>query len=607
MGRVARASRLLLPGLALAAALAAGAAWARVGGGESFSPGDSGSDDAGGIILELLFEVLWWLVWTHPVVGVPLTLAVVGGVVWLRWREGSGSTRRSIALAEAAARTQVDVGQVDGWVKALQAKDPSFQLLPFLDRVQRIFLAVQEAWFQCDLDPVRAYMSDATFQRLRTQLRLMDELGERDAIAGMKVLDLTLIGLERSEGFDSLHVRVRAEARDARAPARATDDEARAIAAKAPVEPFIEVWSFLRRPGAATRPDADLTQGKCPQCGAPFAGGATNQCTHCKALVNSGTYDWTLAEMTQGVVHVPREAVPQGVARLRQTDPAFHLEGLEDRASLCFWRWVEAQALGDASRLARVAKADLAARIGSDAQRQRRLFVECAVGAVHTLGIEALDGVDVAHVEVRWSARRGSPDTKRVGPVVPERWVFSLERASGVKTDALTGLASARCATCAAPLGDSGAPACEYCGTLLGAPERDWVLRDAVRWEAWAPAAQRKAAPAASREERERLLYVLAALAAADGTVDARERKLLEASARRWGIPPAQLAAALEAGPALFDQHLPRSPVEARAFLGELVAMALVDGRVDRKERRLLEAAAAHVGHPELVAELLAR
>jgi len=87
----------------------------------------------------------------------------------------------------------------------------------------------------------------------------------------------------------------------------------------------------------------------------------------------------------------------------------------------------------------------------------------------------------------------------------------------------------------------------------------------------------------------------MAALAASDGTVERAERKLLELCARRWSVPWSNVEMALNTGPQLFTRLIQRRTPEAEVFLRNLVEMALVDGRIDRKERRMLEFAAGHL------------
>ena len=338
-------------------------------------------------------------------------------------------------------------------------------------------------------------------------------------------------------------------------------------------------------------------------------------------VLKPGSYEVTLdkwnvkAELTASthVAHhrytfadsdTPRVVVdlPDGFAKVRQSDPSFTTEALEDRASLVFWKWIEAQSLGDPSRLAKVAQAGFTGGI------QKRQFRECAVGAVNTQQLASSGGTDVAAVEVKWSAKVGN------GPTQPLRYVLLLERASGAKTPDGHGMSTNRCSQCGAPLSDNGQPTCEFCGNALSSGQNDWVLRDLGAWEWWrsqggVPATSR-AAPAAARvpdrEERERLVYLMAVMAKADGVVDANELKLLKMASDRWNVPWAIVELALNAsGDGLFGKLIARGSGEAESFMRELVQVAMADGKIDSKERKLLASAALHLGLESRLNEFL--
>lgn len=640
---------LLVPLLALA----------RVGGGEHYRSGrSSGGGDGGFFVFELL-GFLFRLIFVYPQVGIPLLL--ICGFGWWFYKKNvhpTGATQRAFEQREAEQRTQVSARDVQGWVNALKYKDPQFELEPVLERVRWLFVALQEAWFKRDMTPVRPFLSDATYQRLNVQLGLMKAQGVRDAITDIEVLDVQLIGLSQSDWFDNIHIRVRARMRDTDVPANTSDGLAVAAARRAPLESFTEVWTFVRKPGAQTRIGQDLYQGKCPNCGAPFKGGAANSCEFCGAVVNSGNYDWTLSEITQGIEHVRHHTLVDGLMQAREADPALNLEILEDRASLLFWKWIDAQSHDEPERLAKVAHGEAVTLLAAelDALRQqgrRRVFLECAVGSVIVRALELHpDGFDRAHVEVRWSARMGiGPIGERPPrlPTVPQRWVFTLLRKHGAQTSTANGMSTCRCPQCNAPLTDSAASTCDYCGTQLGSGERDWVLASALTFEQWNVQEHRRYQEAIRRKqlerrplptgvsaefgdsigrgarvdpdaavemavgaevvtdvrERERLLYMMAAIAAADGEVGASERKMLKLCSERWNIPWQNVELALSSGAQLFDRLVPRGSPEAEVFLRHIVAMALVDGRIDRQERRMLETAAAQLGVPDKLQEML--
>ncbi len=583
-------------------------AWARGGGGEHYNSGNSNNNSSGSGDISLLFDLLF-LVVRYPALGVPLLLLVVGYSLYVRSKSGDGSTRKALDRIEEQQRTSVSAADVHGWVGKLKARDPAFDLLALFDKAKKLFLEVQLAWFKRDLTSTRPFLSDASFQRLRTQLKLLQAQGIRDALADVLVHDLQIIGLEQSPWFDTVHIRVKASMRDTDVPAGFSDDQARAAAAKVQPSQFVEVWSFVRKPGAQTKIAEDLYQGLCPNCGAPFAGGAANSCQSCSAIVNSGNYDWVLAEITQGMEFVRNDAGVEGLAKARQNDPGLNSEMLEDRASLCFWRWVEAQSLENPNALAKIATAEFQEKVRAEAQAlkaqgRRKVFLECAVGVVQTRVVQPVEGQELAHIEIRWSARYGiGPIGEKPPalPTVPQRWVFTLSRKAGARTHVETGMATDRCPQCNAPCSDSASTSCEFCGTVLASGDRDWVLCDAVLWEAWDATASGRNRPAASaqvvdRSERERLLYMMAAMAMADGVVDERERALLKMCSERWNVPWANVELALTAGPNLFDRLMAKQTPEAENFLQQLVNLARVDGKIDRNEKRLLEAAAVHLG-----------
>ena len=594
--------------------------WSGGGSSGSWSSG-SGSSTSGGDLWVLFFFM------RHPV----FTLALIGVafVLWRAYAHGFGataSTQRAFEATDAREPGPPSAREVTAWVDALRASDPDFDLVTFLDQVKALFLRVQAAWAGGDLSPVRRDLSDATFQRFRVQLELLRAQGVRNVTADMAVLDLVPAGLERTSAFDTLHVRIRAQARDVDVPVSLSPEQALERANRAPLEPFIEVWSFVRRPGTRSRKEGLLPPGKCPNCGAPFDGGAAGNCGYCGAIVNSGAYDWVLAEITQGVEAASAPLEVPGLEATRAADPALSLEVLEDRASLLFWGWIDAQSRSEPGRMAKLATADFLAEMSADVaglrSRQRsRVFLQAAVGSVAVRAIEEGPATTLAQVELRWSARMGvvpagaSPGTLAT---LPQRWIFTLARKTGVKTDQARGMATARCGNCGAPLGDSVQPTCDHCGATLNDGAHDWVLARAEPFEVWAARSRAQVTPAAPSQqaardtvldaaERQRLLYTMAAMAAANGEVDDRERRMLKLCAERWGVPYENVEMALKADPALFERLVPPPGPAGEAFLRSLVQMALVDGAVDRQERRMLESAAARLGLTQKLPELLAR
>ena len=87
-------------------------------------------------------------------------------------------------------------------------------------------------------------------------------------------------------------------------------------------------------------------------------------------------------------------------------------------------------------------------------------------------------------------------------------------------------------------------------------------------------------------------------VALVDGKLDAKEREALESLADKCDVPRDRLEALLaEAASASSESAEPRSPTEARQWLESMVRLAVADGRVSRAEMKLLEPAGARINY----------
>jgi hypothetical protein len=190
---------------------------------------------------------------------------------------------------------------VTGPIRSLEARDPAFDRLLFEARTITVMRRVIEAWCAGDLGPTRALVSDDLLVRCQTELARLASIGLRNAMSDWEPLGAELVRIESNERWDTLHVRVTAQARD-RDVDRSLSAEARMRQVlRAPLEAYEEVWSFVRRRGATSPADfaSGAIGGTCARCGAPHARAQTMRCETCGAVSNSGDHDWVLAEIAQ--------------------------------------------------------------------------------------------------------------------------------------------------------------------------------------------------------------------------------------------------------------------------------------------------------------------
>lgn len=597
--------------------------WARAGGGGGFSGGGgggfsggggssgSGSGGGGGALLYFIVR----LCIEKPLIGIPLVITLVAVMVVTKRKGQSAHVSHTIRREVSRFREQAPAADCS----ALKQRDPAFDETAFIARCQRAFLEIQAAWSQQDMTPVRRFISDGVYSRFQLQLAMQQGSGVRNAVEEVQVTGGRVISVQTDPAFDTIHVLLSATARDTTVAL----DSGRRVAGSTQPEPFSEVWTFLRRPGTRTHIREGLMEGACPNCGSPILILDRGACGSCRAVVNSGEYDWVLSEITQLEVWQDRRpAQIPGLSAMQAKDPAFCIQGIEDRTSVIFWRLRTAEFFATADTVAAVASPtylrEHAAAFLPDDQGRHHLHADAAVGAVDVSEIVPLssgtEGVDRVRVRVRWSSH---PEARPVPSLMPPNYSLSrfrdqdflLLRRADVQSQASRALVSDHCPGCGAPHTAVPQAQCEYCGLPQNDGSGDWVLetieparRVQVPTPAADPGARMLAEVALSRESAEALLAATVHLMLADGSIDAAELSALQVTANRRGVSGERLDQIMREAQSGARGVLPLQAEdyeEAGAMLQALVHMCLADGNVDPAERRLLKAFVGHLGYAD--------
>jgi predicted lipid-binding transport protein (Tim44 family) len=477
---------------------AAAEAFARAGGGGGFHGGggfsgggysgggfsSGGSSGGGGDVIGWIIYAYIRLLIAHPFIMIPLTAYAIWlysrfhGELWSASSASSGSSvEREPPIAQEVHSAQAGVRGAA--LAALRARDPGFDEAAFLKRAAGAFLVVQDAWSNQDMSKARAFVSDGVFERFTRQIAEQKARGVRNRMTNVNVLGCSALHYLAGPHFDSVYVSVRASADDAMVAL----EDGRVISSDDGA--FEEVWTFLRRPGAKTLARPGLLEGHCPSCGAPLEIADAAQCAACKAWVNSGEHDWVLVTITQESewAYPNPERDVSGWEAMRAKDPELSLESLEDRASVAFWRWLDARRRQDPAPLRGVSSDDFLKALAFDGSFER----DGAVGAVEVMAFEPGKDFDRAHVQVRWEAERfessgGEPSS--VGRQLKTHFFVFLRKA-GASSDPKAGLRTSRCPSCGAPPAEADAAACAYCGHAFNDGSRQWVLVEILPFGEW--------------------------------------------------------------------------------------------------------------------------
>jgi hypothetical protein len=484
LGALAVLALLFLPAIA----------FARPGGGQSYSGGGSSDGGGGGDGGFVFFLVRLWIefVFNYPQVGVPATIAIIAiFVVRQKRKAAAGLQHWDSALPKAPP-----LGRAVRDLDAVRGQDPEFSVVLFEDFCYALFARAHEARSsQRDLDSLAPYLGPAVRSHL-AQRRPVGAPVSAVVIGAMRAAGLSIppAGAAPAGGpVPQVTVILEFEANMTVGASGAEHTQ------------YVEErWRLVRNAGVQSKPPEKVRSFQCPNCGAPFGPEGGDRCEYCGQVVSGGRFDWSAEAielirieerppaLTSDVPEVGTDwptilhpALNARWAELVRADPAVTQQALDARLRLIY---------GELN--AAWSKCDLG---GARPYVSDGLFDYLAywITAYEREGLRnALEGMQIVRwttvkivrdrhydsLTVRlWGTGRDSTVRQTTGEVVsgdPKRdraysEYWTLIRGAGVKGAPRS---DKTCPNCGAPLDVNMAGECAHCGSKITSGEFDWVL-----------------------------------------------------------------------------------------------------------------------------------
>jgi Zn-finger nucleic acid-binding protein len=359
-----------------------------------------------------------------------------------------------------------------------------------LRKVAAAFLAVQESWSQQKLESMRRFITDGVYQRFNAQFLMMKELGQQNPISEVGIQKIALTQYHREGNYDVVQVGLQAEATD-----QFVCEKFPNLNSPGGHESFIEYWTFIRR--ADYKRGGDIfTSELCPKCSAALTNKLleTARCPYCNTYLNSGEYDWVLAEITQSEdqpfpVEMPesgQEQFPLTAEEVSQIWPPFSPHVLQDKASNAFMQILIGEVTRNLSALQRFMSADFFAKIQSQLPQHRLVYDRLFTRRVDFLGAKKEGSKLFVAVGLRYSYHEIDLDTalRTLPPpddLPPDTQILVLMRTLSERTS-MGSVYAGSCPQCGAAVKDNLASSCSYCGATFNNSELDWIVTDVLNY-----------------------------------------------------------------------------------------------------------------------------
>jgi predicted lipid-binding transport protein (Tim44 family) len=364
------------------------------------------------------------------------------------------------------------------------AANPDFDLAAFTAKIGSAFMIIQKAWTDQDISRARRFISDGMYQRFATQFRMMGLLKQRNVLDQIQVFNVQPVAFWRDGAYDVIDVWISATMHDSFAceldPSMNTEGD----------DPFAEYWSLIRKRGARNTGFDLVAAQNCPSCGAalPEAMGELCRCAHCQVLVNSGEFDWVLAEITQEADYgedsrMAANVSPdleQAIAAIAPQCPDFSQQLAEDKASNAFMQIMTAHATRNPASVRRFVTDEVFTAISAEIPDRSIIFNRIYLNESTLLDVER-DGTkhrlslglsaSLQRVELLPAGRLAVLDAEE------QRLDYFLTMERDV--DAVSGKGSLyqhQCANCGGRVGDTIDVKCQYCGSALNSTRNEWIV-----------------------------------------------------------------------------------------------------------------------------------
>jgi DNA-directed RNA polymerase subunit RPC12/RpoP len=479
--------------VALVLGATAALAWARPGGGDSYSGGGGhgggGSGGSGGsgdaaVLFELIYQLLR-LCFHYPKIGLPIVAILIGAWIWGAWVKHKNKDWLSGPPVELAK----PIATADD----LRRLDPDFSMIVFEDFVYRLYATAHGARGRRGaLDALAPYLGPAARAALASRPPT-DQPVTGVVVGAMRTFDVAVPTPDQLAAAAEAPCRIAVEFE-----ANYTVGTSKRFA--------VERWRLRRAATARTKPPSAARIYTCPNCGAPWAtadAAGGQRCASCGEVVDNGRFDWVVEaielrhersnlpgltdEVPERGTSLPTyrdDRVDAAWQRLIGDDPAIAETSLLARLHHVYRVVNDAWTAGDVAAIRTVTTDGMADYLSYwlDAYRAAGLrnvledmrithqvpakitrdrYYDAITIRIWGTGKDYVVGADGSHV-------RGSRHRERA---YSEYWtlVRSAARRGPPRADGA-------CSNCGAPLTITAAGACGHCGTHVTAGEFDWVL-----------------------------------------------------------------------------------------------------------------------------------
>ena len=164
----------------------------------------------------------------------------------------------------------------------------------FLEDAANLYIRLQNAWTERNLEPVRSRLSEEQYAAAERGVNQYLRAKQTNHVDRIAVLGTEIIGCFKDSRNDNIVIRMSTRITD-----YVTDDATgKVVRGDMNREKFMTYhWTMIRSLGKKTAVSGKISAKYCPHCGAPLDFNQSGECPFCRSIVTSDDHDWVLAKI----------------------------------------------------------------------------------------------------------------------------------------------------------------------------------------------------------------------------------------------------------------------------------------------------------------------
>ena len=178
--------------------------------------------------------------------------------------------------------------------RIINEHDPNFSARDFIAFVEKVYIDIQTAWCERDLESVRIYLHDNLYDATIKQIQAKIEQDVAYHYENMVVNNAYPTSYTKDKQFEYLTVYLNASMIDWQ------EDEKTGTILRGDKTTRWDLrykMKFMRSTGNQTNEETSkLVEPNCPNCAAPLEMTSSAKCKFCGAIITTGKYKWVLSD-----------------------------------------------------------------------------------------------------------------------------------------------------------------------------------------------------------------------------------------------------------------------------------------------------------------------